>query len=329
MPTLYTHIDSNIRRTWFLITLFLVFIIGLGYVFSYNLNEPAILYIAVFFSSFMSALSYWYSDKIVLALNRAREISHEENPEIYHIVENLCITAGLPMPKIYLIEEMAPNAFATGRNPEHAVIAVTQGLVDKLNRSEMEGVIAHELSHIGNRDILLSTVVVVLVGFVAILSDWFLRFSFWGGGRRSRDSQSGQLGAILALIGIILAILKPNNQYYFFEPEKKYYLFLKKVIQELQLNNITLVNQRIEHYQKSEDLKFDIVCNRAVSNINHIIKISKDFTSSNTIFFFFKGERVFQELLKTSLSDLLILLIKKVKILEIHSKNHYIIAMKK
>ncbi len=209
MPTLYTHIDSNIRRTWFLITLFLVFIIGLGYVFSYNLNEPAILYIAVFFSSFMSALSYWYSDKIVLALNRAREISHEENPEIYHIVENLCITAGLPMPKIYLIEEMAPNAFATGRNPEHAVIAVTQGLVDKLNRSEMEGVIAHELSHIGNRDILLSTVVVVLVGFVAILSDWFLRFSFWGGGRRSRDSQSGQLGAILALIGIILAILSP------------------------------------------------------------------------------------------------------------------------
>lgn len=210
MPTLYTHIDSNVRRTWFLITLFLVFIIGLGYVFSYNLNEPAVLYIAVFFSFFMSVLSYWYSDKIVLALNRAREISHEENPEIYHIVENLCITAGLPMPKIYFIEEMAPNAFATGRNKEHAVIAVTQGLVDKLNRSEMEGVIAHELSHIGNRDILLSTVVVVLVGFVALLSDWFFRFSLWGG-RRDSDGRGrgGQLASIMAIAGIILAILSP------------------------------------------------------------------------------------------------------------------------
>jgi len=210
MPTLYTQVDKNVARTWILITVFLVFIIGLGYVFSYNLNNPAILWFAVIFSSGMSFISYWYSDKIALSINRAREVKHEENPELFHIVENLCITAGLPMPKIYIIEDMAPNAFATGRDKNHASIAVTRGLLQKMNRTELEGVIAHELSHVGNRDILLSTVVVVLVGLVALLSHWFLRFSFWGGARRGRDNrEGGQIGAILALIGIILAILSP------------------------------------------------------------------------------------------------------------------------
>ena len=210
MATLYTQVDKNVARTWILITVFLVFIIGLGYVFSYNLNSPAILWFAVIFSSGMSFISYWYSDKIALSINRAREVKHEENPELFHIVENLCITAGLPMPKIYIIEDMAPNAFATGRDKNHASIAVTRGLLQKLNRTELEGVIAHELSHIGNRDILLSTVVVVLVGLVALISHWFLRFSFWGGARRGRDDrEGGQIGAILALIGIILAILSP------------------------------------------------------------------------------------------------------------------------
>jgi len=210
MPTLYTQVDKNVARTWILITVFLVFIIGLGYVFSYNLNNPTILWFAVIFSSGMSFISYWYSDKIALSINRAREVKHEENPELFHIVENLCITAGLPMPKIYIIEDMAPNAFATGRDKNHASIAVTRGLLQKMNRTELEGVIAHELSHVGNRDILLSTVVVVLVGLVALLSHWFLRFSFWGGARRGRDDrEGGQIGAILALIGIILAILSP------------------------------------------------------------------------------------------------------------------------
>ena len=210
MPTLYTQVDKNVARTWILITVFLVFIIGLGYVFSYNLNNPAILWFAVIFSSGMSFISYWYSDKIALSINRAREVKHEENPELFHIVENLCITAGLPMPKIYIIEDMAPNAFATGRDKNHASIAVTRGLLQKMNRTELEGVIAHELSHVGNRDILLSTVVVVLVGLVALLSHWFLRFSFWGGARRGRDNrEGGQIGVILALIGIILAILSP------------------------------------------------------------------------------------------------------------------------
>jgi heat shock protein HtpX len=206
MATLYTQASKNVFRTWLLMGIFLVFIIGLGYIFSYNLQSPAILYIAVAFSFFMSIISYWFSDKIALAISRARPITHEENPELFHIVENLCITAGLPMPKIYVIDEPAINAFATGRDKEHAVLAVTRGAIEKLDKNEIEGVIAHELSHVGNRDILLMTVIVVLVGFVSLMSHWFLRFSFFGG-RRNRDG--GQIGAILGLVGLILAILSP------------------------------------------------------------------------------------------------------------------------
>jgi len=207
MATLYTQKDKNIRKTWMLITFFLVFVIALGWVFSYQFNSPIILIIAVIFSTVTSFTSYWYSDKIVLAMSHAQEVKHDENPDLYHLVENLCITAGLPLPKIYIINESAPNAFATGRDPEHAVIAVTKGLLEKLDRSELEGVLAHELSHIGNRDILLQTVVVILVGLVALLSDWFLRWSFFG--RKSNDRDSGQLGTIMAVIGIVLAILSP------------------------------------------------------------------------------------------------------------------------
>ena len=208
MATLYTHKDENIRKTWILISVFLIFIIGLGWVFSYQFNSPIILLIAVIFSSSMSFVSYWYSDKIVLAMSKAKEVKRNENPELYRLVENLCITAGLPLPKIYIIEEMAPNAFATGRDSKHAVIAITRGLLNKLDRSELEGVIAHELSHIGNRDILLQTVVVVLVGIVALLSDWFLRWTIFGG-RRNSDKGGGQIAAIMMLIGLILAILSP------------------------------------------------------------------------------------------------------------------------
>ena len=206
MPTLYTHKDSNIRRTWLLIGFFLIFIIGLGWVFSYQFQTPIILLVAVIFSTLMSLTSYWYSDKIVLTISKAKEIKREENRELYRIVENLCITAGLPLPKIYIINEMSPNAFATGRNPKNAVIAVTRGLLEKLEKNELEGVIAHELSHVGNRDILLQTVVVILVGLVALLSDWFLRWSFFG--RRNSDNK-GQIGAIMAVAGIVLALLSP------------------------------------------------------------------------------------------------------------------------
>ncbi|MBU3926069.1 zinc metalloprotease HtpX [Patescibacteria group bacterium] len=205
--TLYTQQDKNVRRTWFLMTLFFVVVIAIGWVFSQALESPAILYVAVAFSLLMNFFSYWYSDKIVLKMSGAKEISHENNRELFHIVENLCITAGLPNPKIYIINDPAPNAFATGRNKEHAVVAVTSGLLEKLNKTELEGVIAHELSHIGNRDILISTIVVVLVGFVALLSDFFLRFTFLGG--RGKDRGDGRAQVIMMIIGIVLAILAP------------------------------------------------------------------------------------------------------------------------
>ncbi len=210
MPTIYTQADKNTRLTWVYITGFLVFVIGVGYVFAGAMQNSLILYIAVIFSILMSFGSYWWSDKIVLAMSSAKEIDHDGNREIYHLVENLCITAGLPVPKIYLIEDSSPNAFATGRDPEHGVICLTTGIIAKLEKTELEGVIAHELSHIGNRDILLSTVIVVLVGFVTLLADWFRNWTFWGGGRRrSNDSEGNQLQLILFILAIVLSILAP------------------------------------------------------------------------------------------------------------------------
>jgi len=206
MPTLYSQAESNTRKTWLLITGFLVFIIGLGFLFSYLLQTYFILVVAVIISILMSLASFWYSDKIVLKMARARSIEKRDNPELYRIVENLCITAGLSLPKIYLIDESQPNAFATGRDANHAVVAVTRGLLEKLERVELEGVIAHELSHIGNKDMLLGTVIVVLVGIVALLANFFLRISFFGGTRRdSRDSG----GLIMLVLGIAAAVLAP------------------------------------------------------------------------------------------------------------------------
>jgi len=209
MASLYAHKESNIRKTWLLFSSFLIIVIGLGWVFSRLYVNPSILYFSVLFSVLMNVIAYWYSDKIVLKMAAAIPIERKNAPELYNIVENLAITAGLPMPKVYLIRERQPNAFATGRNPKHAVVAVTEGLLEKLDRSELEGVIAHELSHIGNRDMLLSTVIVVLAGFISILSDIFLRSMFWGrfGGRRNRGG--GQVQIVLMLIGIVLAILAP------------------------------------------------------------------------------------------------------------------------
>jgi len=207
VANLYIHKEQNIRRTWFLFFVFFVVIIGIGWVFSQIYGSPVILVFFVIFSMLMSSVSYWYSDKIVLKISKAKKVEKKDNPELYNILENLSITAGLPMPRLYLVDEKAPNAFATGRNTEHAVVAVTQGLIDNLNRSELEGVLAHELSHIGNRDMLLSTVVVVLVGFVALLSDFFIRSMFFGG--FGRDRNKGQSGAYLMAIGVALAVLAP------------------------------------------------------------------------------------------------------------------------
>lgn len=208
--TLYNQADKNTRLTWLYITGFLVFVIGVGYVFAGAMNNSGILYFAVIFSVLMSFGSYWWSDKIVLAMSNAKEVTHEDGREIYHLVENLCITAGLPVPKIYVIEDSAPNAFATGRDPEHGVICLTTGIINKLEKIELEGVIAHELSHIGNRDILLATVVVVMVGFITLLADWFRSFTFWGFGRKDDDEEGGgQLQLVLFVVAIALSILAP------------------------------------------------------------------------------------------------------------------------
>src|SRR3989339_1898385 len=211
--TLYTQIDSNRRKTWLLFSVFFIAIIVIGYVFSYAMDDQAILYFALIFSVVASFVSYWWSDKMVLAMSGALEIDHDSNRELYHTVENLCITAGLPTPKIYIINDTAPTAFATGRDPKHAVVAVTAGLLSKLERSELEGVIAHELSHIGNRDILLATLVTVLVGVVVLLADWFRRWTFWGGGRRRDSERGGQLQLIIMIVAIIFSILAPIFAY--------------------------------------------------------------------------------------------------------------------
>ena len=188
-------------------TVFLVLVIFVGWLFGFILNSPGILYFAIALSLFMNFFAYWYSDKVALAMSGAKPASRETHLELFRIIENLSITAGLPLPKIYTIHSSQINAFATGRNPEHAAVAVTEGALMKLNKTELEGVLAHEMSHIGNRDILISTVVVVLAGLVAILADWFLRMSIFGSFGRSDDNK--QSGAVVLLLGLAVAIIMP------------------------------------------------------------------------------------------------------------------------
>ena len=208
MAIVYTEIGRNKRNTVFLITGFLVLAILLAWVFGRVYNANWLLPVVVVIASVQAFTSYYWSDKIALASSGAKRVEKKDAPELYRVVENLSIAGGLPTPRVYIIDDAAPNAFATGRDPEHAAVAVTTGLLAKLEKPELEGVIAHEMSHVGNYDIRLMAVIVVLVGVIAMLSDFFLRFSFFGGDR-DNDSDSGQLGAILMLIGIVLAILSP------------------------------------------------------------------------------------------------------------------------
>ena len=191
-----------------MITIFLVLISTVGYVFSRVYGNPGILLFAVIFSVITSLISYWYSDKIVIATTGAKPLPKEAAPEVHNIIENLAITAGISKPRLYLVDSPQPNAFATGRDAEHAIVAVTSGILQLMNRTELEGVLAHEMSHIGNRDMLVSTVVVVLVGVVQLLSDLFLRRMMWGRGGNDREG-GGQIQAIFLIIGIVLAILAP------------------------------------------------------------------------------------------------------------------------
>ncbi len=206
---MYSQIESNKRKTLILIAIFIIVVLGVGYFLFYYYSAIEFLIFAVVISVFMSLGSYFSGDKVVLKSAGAKgPLQKNDNPYIYRLVENLCITAGLQMPKIYIIPESFPNAFATGRDPKHASIALTQGLIDKLENEELEGVIAHELSHIKNYDIRLMMVVVVLVGILVLFSDLFLRFRLFGGGRRNSKS-GGQSQSIIMIIGLALLILSP------------------------------------------------------------------------------------------------------------------------
>lgn len=206
---MYEQISRNRRRSAVLVALVLLVATGLGYVFG-SLFRAGVagVVVAAAIAAAMSLGSYRYGDRIVLAATRARPAPREEFPRLHNVVEGLCIAAGLPKPGVYVIPEEAPNAYATGRDPEHASIAVTEGLLETLNRVEMEGVVAHELAHVKNRDVLVGTLVATLVGVVVLLSDWMLRAFFWGG-YRGRRGRGGAPGALLAVAGLVLAALAP------------------------------------------------------------------------------------------------------------------------
>lgn len=201
--SLYSEQSKNIQKTWLLIAIFSLITIGIGWIIGYVINEPFILYIAVVIAFIQTAIAYWQSDKIALASVRAKPITREEYFDLWNAVENLSITAGISMPRVYVIHDPVPNAFATGRNEKHAAVAVTSGLLSLLDRAEFEGVIAHELAHIKNRDILVASMVVVLVGVWALLSDMMLRLTIFRG---SDDRNSNNA---LALVGVVFVMLSP------------------------------------------------------------------------------------------------------------------------
>jgi len=206
---MYQQIAANRRKTVLLMVLFFGLILAVGYALAVYYQDWGIMAIALVVSLLSNWVSYWWGDKAILGLSGARLLNHDQDlkeRQIYHLVENLCITAGVPLPAVYIINDPAPNAFATGRDPKHASIALTTGLLDKLDKAELEGVIAHELSHVRNYDILLATVVITLLGLVVMISDWTLRARWYGSNNNDRDNQGGSW---LAIIGLILIILSP------------------------------------------------------------------------------------------------------------------------
>jgi heat shock protein HtpX len=201
---------KNTRRSILLIAGFVLVVLAMGWFFGYLFDGGFIgVPIAAVVATLMTWLSYRSGDKIVLAVSRAREVTHDQEPRLHNIVDGLCIAAGIPKPKVYVVEDAAPNAFATGRDPAHASIAVTRGLLDKMNRVELEGVVGHELAHVKNRDTLVMAVAATLLGIVVLVSDWTLRAMFWGGGRRRGRDGGGGGAAVFVLVGLALAILMP------------------------------------------------------------------------------------------------------------------------
>jgi heat shock protein HtpX len=210
--TFRDRIAANKRNSLFLIAIFLAFVAVFGYVIGYAwIGDPISalfgLVLAFVVGTISGLVSYYAGERIVLAASRAREVTHDEAPQLFNVVEEMTIAGGLPMPKVYIIEDSAPNAFATGRDPEHASVAVTSGLLEKLNRDELQGVIAHEMSHVGNFDIRYAMLVGILVGTTVLISDFFLRGLWFGGGRRREGN--GQAQIIMIMVAVVLAILAP------------------------------------------------------------------------------------------------------------------------
>ncbi len=213
ISTAYNQVSANKFKTWVIMLLFTLFISVVAFVFTKALgygSSESIGFVTIFLivALIMNFASYFFSDSIILAISQARKIDKADSPELFRTVENVAIADGLPMPRVYIIEDSAPNAFATGRNPEHAAVVFTSGILDKLEPLELEGVVAHELSHVKNYDIRLMAVVTILVGLIALLADMFLRMLWWGGGRRRSNDNSGA-GGILLIAGLVLAILSP------------------------------------------------------------------------------------------------------------------------
>lgn len=207
--TAWDHVSQNIFKTWLIFAFFTLFTIGVIYVLALGLGFDqigglGIVGLALIIAGIMNLVSYYWSDRIVLGISGAKQIKKEDNPELYRLVENLTIASGLPLPRVYIINDNSPNAFATGRSPKHSAVAFTTGILEKLDKHELEGVVAHELSHVGNRDTLVMTVVAILVGTIAILSDIFLR-SLWFRGGEDRNGRGNAIFLVLALVAAILA----------------------------------------------------------------------------------------------------------------------------
>ena len=209
--THYQVVAQNKRRSSLIIVLFIAFVVGASYVMAEGMGYSlSVVGWALIISGLISFFSYWYSDKIILGISGAREAKRKEFFDFYTVTENIAMGQRMPMPRLYIIEDTAMNAFATGRDPEHAVVCATTGLLGRLNRAEIEGVVAHELSHVKNYDIRLMSIVTILVGLVALLSDWFLRMTYWGRGKkRSSNSDNGQAQIIMFVVGLVLALLSP------------------------------------------------------------------------------------------------------------------------
>ena len=209
MNNINQQIIRNKTKSLMLFVVFLALVSGFGWVFSYVFGNRGIFYGAIGFSFAMSFFSYWFSDKIVLKMSGAKEADAREFKHLHDTVEKLCANAKMPKPKVYVIDDQSPNAFATGRDPEHAAVAVTSGILAMLNKEELEGVIAHELSHIANRDILIATLASVLVGAVIMLADWFMYRSFFGGSISSDEERDPRIAIFMTVFAVILAILAP------------------------------------------------------------------------------------------------------------------------